>query len=595
MAWKSPLFIPPLLFSTASLFLHAQSGQGEPGWVLKMTSRSVIVDVVVDDGKGEPLPGLRKDQFQVLEDGKPQAVDFFEEHKASKVAAGALPPVTAMPPNVYSNVPPSPLSDSVNVLMLDTLNTPFQDFSYARNEVIQFLHNVTPGTRLAIVTLSDKLTFVTGFTTDVSTLLAAIEDKKSGVEPKTSTVLTSRGFEASANATTAMLSESGASGVSGNAAGAIASAFSEEEAYNARMRYLMTLEALQELSKHLASVPGRKNLLWFSSEFPMHVFPAIGQGKYTSTEIGNSDGMIGKTADALTAARIAVYPIDARGVIHSEVIQADSRGIDNTPNLDRVSSTDSMKPYAAESQKFAYQIISMNELARETGGKALYNSNDLNVQTQRAIADGAHYYTLAYTPANKKMDGRFRRIEVKLANPTFKLSFRQGYNADETGTPITEADAALLHNLIRPGVPAATEILYAARLVPSDPQPAANSPRAGKNAQLAGPLIRYSIDFFIRWTDLKFEAMPDGTHAGRIQLELLAYDRQGKELNWNGGTQQMALKPEVYGAVQKSGVPGHVEIDLPANQEILLETGVFDFQTGRAGTLEIPISGRAAK
>jgi VWFA-related protein len=587
--WKFILLVS--VFLGTSLFPLAQSESSNPGATLKLTSRSVLVDVVVEDGKGEPVLTLPQKHFEVLEDGKPQKIDFFEEHKGRAIVPGALPPLPAMPPNVYTNVPPAPLSDSVNILLLDTLNTPPQDFSYARNEMIQFLHNVTPGTRLAIVTLGSKLTYVTGFTTDASTLLAATEKPSGGDKLQ---LLATRHDETLKNSAIAMRQESAGGHPIALGADALTDVFSEENAYNARMRELMTIEALQELSKHLASVPGRKNLLWFSSEFPVHFFPVPGDRGHGDIDTMVGDSVIRKAADALTEARIAIYPIDARGVIRSEVIAADSRGIDQTGNGKHVGMTDSMEPYTRESSKIASQIMGMNQLASETGGKASYNTNDLNASTQRAIADGAHYYTLAYTPTNRKMDGRFRRIEVKLVDSGLKLRYRQGYNAIEDGSA-NVIDTAPLRNFIRPGVPAATEILYAARVAAVDPQPAANTPLAGKNTQLNGPKIRYSVDFFIRWSDLKLDARPDGAHAGRIQIELLAYDRQGMATNWIGGTLQMALKTDAYAAVKKSGVPAHMEIDLPANQETLLETGAYDWQTAKAGTLEIRIQAGTAK
>jgi hypothetical protein len=56
----------------------------------------------------------------------------------------------------------------------------------------------------------------------------------------------------------------------------------------------------------------------------------------------------------------------------------------------------------------------MDELAKDTGGEAIYNTNGLNDAVNRVLNDGTHYYTLTYTPTNKKMDSRLRHIEVTL-------------------------------------------------------------------------------------------------------------------------------------------------------------------------------------
>jgi VWFA-related protein len=119
----------------------------------RSTSRAVVADVVV--AKGDlPVTGLGRQQFEVLEDGKQQAIDFFEEHSAKAVPSEEIPPMPKMPEGVHTNVPPAPTNDSVNVLLLDALNTDKEDQIYVQNQIIQFLKTMQPGTRAAIFTLS---------------------------------------------------------------------------------------------------------------------------------------------------------------------------------------------------------------------------------------------------------------------------------------------------------------------------------------------------------------------------------------------------------------------------------------------------------
>jgi hypothetical protein len=127
-----------------------------------------------------------------------------------------------------------------------------------------------------------------------------------------------------------------------------------------------------------------------------------------------------------------------------------------------------------------------------------------------------------------------------------------------------------------------------------NPQPASYTPRAGQNPASIGPVTRYSIDFMIRWTDVEFDADPAMSgHGqtlphGKLQIGLIAYARDGHAVNWTGGTQEMRLQPDVYASIQKSGIPAHAEIDLPTT-EINLMTGIYDWATGKLGTLEIPL------
>jgi VWFA-related protein len=185
----------PLLLSAASLLFLAelcfpQSRQEEPpvrapmqGPSIKAESRIVVVDVVVTDRQGRSVTGLRKDDFHLSEDGGPQIVTTFEEHKGAAPNEMKLPP---MPPNVFTNFPPARGADSVNVLLLDLLNTQPQNQAFIRQQVIKYLGEVPPGTRLAVFALSSHLRIVRGFTTDFSGISATLEDKKLGIAPEVS-------------------------------------------------------------------------------------------------------------------------------------------------------------------------------------------------------------------------------------------------------------------------------------------------------------------------------------------------------------------------------------------------------------------------
>jgi len=146
-----------------------------------------------------------------------------------------------------------------------------------------------------------------------------------------------------------------------------------------------------------------------------------------------------------------------------------------------------------------------------------------------------------------------------------------------------------LQPLLMRGAPSSTEILYGARVAPVNPQPTPNAARAGKNAKLTGPTKRYAVDLMIRSTDVKLQLMADGKRTGKVQVELLAYDRDGHALNWQGGTLAMNLAPDMFTAIQRAGVPAHFEIDVPSDKDVFLSTGVYDWGSGKAGTLEIPI------
>ena len=586
-----------VLCSVAAVSAQTASNASDSGVVLKANARTVLVDVVVTQGNGEPVRALGRQEFQVLEDGKPQAVDFFEEHKGVTLPANGLPALPKMPPGIYTNVPPAPEDDAVNVLLLDTLNTPMEMFPYARDEVRKYLQNVKPGTRLAIITLTDKLKFVQGFTTDTGLLAAAVSNQtKGGVSQSlisSSEVAANQenvGFLNSESAAGAAPAGTATSvGGSTMAAQDIADAFSSYQNFKTANRTRMTLEAISGIARYLAAVPSRKNLIWFAGDFPIVIFPKFDQRMEAQDNV-ISIKEIQKTADLLTAARVAVYPVFASGMMTEDILTAANRSPSSALNPTRMSSMSNMDNYIASSGDRGALIAGMNQIASDTGGKAIYNTNDLNTATLHAVSDGSQYYTLAYSPTNKKLDGHYRKVEVKINDGKYKLSYRHGYNADEDSAlpaqPRTPEDP--LRMQMAHGFPDATELLFGARVLPASPQPEPGAKHAGKNANLSGPFTRYSIDMMVRWNNIAFTPTPEGIRRGKLEVSLIAWDAAGKSQNWNSGTLGMAIKPDLWDAIQKSGVPAHMEVDLP-NTARFLKLGVFDWGSGKAGTLEIPL------
>jgi VWFA-related protein len=591
--------------------------------VYKTNTREVVVDVVVTKANGDPVLGLSRQDFAVKEDGKPQSIDFFEEHTARTLPPAAQQPLPKLPPNIYTNVPPAPESDSVNVLLLDMLNTSMRDQAFVHNRMTDFLKNLQPGTRVAIFTLGSKLRFVQGFTSDSSLLLAALNNKKNGVSPQKDAASRDR-TDASDDAAAIGRMTIISSGPGGSSYGIQAYASAQAEVANFAFgeRIAMTFEALDSLARYLAGVPGRKNLLWFSSSFPVLIFPTVAQQEAlrNQPQMRGFLTQIKETADVLTVAKVAVYPISAEGMMEEHILEADTAGPgapEGSGHFGSGGGDGIMAPYIAGSSDRASKISSMEQLAAETGGKAYFNTNDLNGAAQRAMNDGANYYTLTYSPTNQKMDGQFRRIALHLNSGHYMLSYRRGYNADkplalQAGSPAEskagsdpirsgekdETDATTQADPLRPllkfGLPNATGLLYGVRVVPASPQPSPDATHAGQNPDLKGAFTRYNVDFFVRWTDVAFQSAPNDAHTGKIEVGLMAFDRDGKAVNWEGGTQSMNIAPETFNAIQKSGVPAHMEIDLP-DTDVFLVTGVYDLNTGKAGTLQVPITPAVAQ
>ena len=566
----------------APLAAQAPAGDQSQVPVIKTNARTVVLDVVVTRGKDDPVSGLHQQDFQVIEDGKPQTVDFFEEHAAKTLPKDAIKPQLDLPPNVYSNIPPAPQSDSVNVLLLDTLNTEKADQPVVRDQILSFLKGMDPSTRVAIFTLGSQFRFVQGFTSDASLLLAAVNARKNGVDPEKDPSFHSRSDEATdaeerraMAAIAAMIGGNGGILVDG-----LQAAQTEASSNGYARRVSMTLDALESIARYLAGVPGRKNLIWFAGSFPIAVFPTSSQQQQMAQIYGSMD-RVKKTANLLTTAKVAVYPVNGGGLSINHPMEADNTeaaAFGGAP----------AENFAAEGGSRIDTIAAMEQLATDTGGKAYYNTNDLNGAIQHAVADGSHFYTIAYTPSNSRMDGKFRKIEVRLTIGKYNLAYRRGYNADETNSAVAKQQDDPLHPLLARGMPAATELTYYVRVIPVSPQPAPSAVRAGQNNKLTGPLTRYKADFRISMADVAFKPAGGGNRSGNIHAGMIAYDRDGNSVNWVGVVQNMDVNPAQFEAIQKNGVPVHMEIDLP-DKDLYLETGVYDWNTGKAGTMEIPL------
>jgi VWFA-related protein len=544
--------------------LHSQApAQSAPASAptIKVETRVVLLDVVVTDHKGENIPNLRQEDFSIVEDGKPQRLSAFDEHARHNAPPIHLP---TLPPNVYSNAQAVKPSDSVNVLLIDLLNTQPWFQKGVCTQAIKYLKTVPPGTRLAIFTLNtQQLRLVQGFTTDFSGLSVALDDKKSGVIPESSWL----------NPTPSRLAAEQASvdamimmDTSQAAIDAVNEYRRREADLQAGDRSELTLQAFQHLARYLSGIPARKNVLWFADTFPISFAP---QDKVHTPR---HQEHVQQTSDMLTSAQVAIYPVSARGLI-----------VDGGLDVPLAPGDDIL-------HELGTTQIAMETLAQETGGRAFYNTNALDVAMAKAIDEGSHYYSLAYAPTNTKADGKYRRIEVKLSNRNYKLSYRRGYYADKHESPAAGEKSAEdpLIPLVGFGMPNFDQITYEIQASPLQPQPAPDARRAGLNTDWKGPFTRFGVDLNVSLQNFALDSAPDGAKHGRLEVILVAYDREGKIINISKRTSRFALPPKDLPELQTKGLPVHLEIDVPPG-DIYLRTGIYDLNSGNAGTLGIPL------
>ena len=196
----------------------------------------------------------------------------FDEHVPAAVTAsgagqGTLSAVRREP-NVYTNIPDAPPSTAVNVLLLDGLNTPVENQLQVRQQMLQYLTKIEPGTQLAVFTLASRLRMVQGFTANVGDLKRAMLSKKAA---QTSVILDPAGD----NEIDSMIGDMASIGASSEALSGMRQFQADLTSYQTDVRVRMTLEAMQQLARYLSAVPGRKNLIWFSGAFPLNIDPPV--------------------------------------------------------------------------------------------------------------------------------------------------------------------------------------------------------------------------------------------------------------------------------------------------------------------------------
>jgi VWFA-related protein len=527
------------------------------------TARQVVLDVVVTDSHGHPIKGLKPSDFVLSEDGVPQTLANFVEHDSESTAPlAATEPV--LPPNTFADHAPMPADMPVTVVLFDEVS--FSDAAYARYEVERFMKSLAPGMPICIFKLDwQGLHLIQDFTSDPQMLSAAVTSKRnSQILPLPAYV---------------------------------------------RQTASMRPYAMGQLASYLSSFSGRKNLIWITGGATPTISVGGPGGLFPDMQdiLRNDKGV----TDALTLNRVALYPIDARGLV-----------------------TDPGEGFA-----IAAQGGSLEELAESTGGRAFYNTNGLKEAVAEVVATGSSYYTLSYTPTNPNWDGRFRKIKVQTASTVelgplqkfanwlngapVRLEYRPGYYARWAGplrvrsaiqmqAPQTQrqmisyspngdpdgrgrATATPIQAAMSFGAVAPFQVLFTVTATPSRTVEANkhNAPLP-KNTFLSpefskSPYRLYTLHYSIRPKDLQFSSQTVGSYADSLEFIAVLYTDTGRVANSLAGHANMEVNATGYGQIVRSGLGYEMTIAIPTNGNFFPRAGVYDLTSDRIGALEIPV------
>ena len=577
---------------------------------LHSTTQLVVVDVVVTDKHQNPVHNLKASDFTLLEKGTSQQIKSFEEHTAPP-ATEKIPAMPTMPSGVFTNFSFAPTKGAINVLLLDVLNTPVGDQVYARTQIKQYIENTNPTNRIAIFGLTgSRLVILQGFTTDPAVLKAAIDKKAANASPLLADNVGGGTQGQTASQTFADNDTDGAPGAAATLA-ALKQFDATQQAFDQQLRVKYTLDALNQLARSLAGIPGRKNLLWFSGAFPIRINPdfdpAIGGGSRSVLPdpfavVADSESEFRETIGLLARAQVAVYPIDVRGVISSTVNTAA-----NTNHL--YAQKDNAHLAIHDENQFQEKLIdehsTMQQLADGTGGRAFINTNNLAQAVAKSVEEGANYYTLAYSPSDTNWNGGFRKIQVDIQQTGLNLAYRRGYYADNPNSPARKDDtpavaAAKAVHLLDPmqaamihGGPLPTQIVMKVRVLPASSVPDSNlAPNNVLNPKLKfdGPYRRYGIDYAASPREIVFTKSPDGYYQTDIEFQTYVYDQDGKLFNAIEDRKHGNLPPDAFADTMHHGVLWHQEVSVPLKGDFYLRIGVRDLTSNRVAAVEVPVT-----
>jgi VWFA-related protein len=548
-----------------------QTGSAQSGYVLKVTTRLVTLDLIATDSHGDTVRDLKPEDLQIFEEHKAQQkIEHFEyfEKLAGAGAPGNSTHAIRKPANVLSNqLPLDLLKIPPTVLLMDSLNTQTSNQALGRAHMIQLLRTLPPDTPIAVFLLGSSLRILQGFTSNGTLLRAALDQAVTGAtiqqDPLNDLGSTSNYIQ---DQTAGMDVNLGLQ----SQLGEVQNFEKEEYSMTLDLRAKETLGAMAEIGQYLSGIPGRKNLIWVSESFPLSVAPDPETGNNPFAGIREYSDQVKIVANALTDAQVAVYPMDVRGLQALQSLSA-SQNV-NLPQT-RMNGRALADRLHVEGVDLQQSQGTMDALAQDTGGKACKNSNDLAGCVMTALKDSSSYYEMSFYPQNVNWDGKFHKIVVKTSRPGVKLAYRRGYYAlDASSLAKKQQPEDHLRQACADQLPSTSIPLTVQTMSP------------GQNGNQQGGL-QYML--LISAAGLT-SAQEGNSYNLNIRMADCEFAQKNTIFKFNERELTKTVSADVFRSWQSTGIPDHVAL-MPAADTRRIRLVVLDVSSGLTGAIDIPV------
>ena len=528
--------------------------------VVKISTALIQIDVTVTGKNGKIITDLRQDEIEIYENGQKQDIsnfnfvsnvrDFVEKEKRTTPGGPPLPPTTVRPEQVKRTI----------ALVVDDLTLSFESTYYVRRALKKFVdEQMQDGDLVAIIRTGAGIGALQQFTTDRRQLYAAIEKVKwnsIGAGGIGAFAPLEAKIDTGAPITEPQPGERTAEGI-------------EREFTDFRQSVFATgtLGAVNYIVRGMADLPGRKSIMLLSDGFKLFTKDAGG-----SIESGRVLNSLRRLVDQANRASVVVYTMDARGLQTTGLTAADNTAGRSGEEIQQAS-TDRRDELLDTQEGLRY-------LARETGGFAIINNNDLSRGIRR-ILDDQSYYLVGYQPDAATFDRktrRFNKLAVRVTRPGARVRYRSGFFGvtDENITRPKETGNDRLMTALTSPFSVNDISLRLNALFGSD--------------QRQGPFIRSLLH--IAANDLTFTDLPDGSKKAMFDVIAVGFGDNGAVVDEISKTYTMSINKYIYQKTLKSGFVYDFTFPIKKAGAYQLRVALRDHGTNKVGSanqfVEVP-------